>query len=117
MQDSIFSMIGEFAGIGAAGIAAVALAYSVKAFRRARNAEQVTVINSILSDINQLEGELSNLSQIVDEGKPSARISFNILLERLFNKLDWLSFLIIDVQIVRPTSIDYLRHPELILSP
>ena len=94
-------------------IASLAVGYSALTLKEFKKSQQFNMVNTILGDINELEGEIPLVFQL--ENSEQSEVSLSQLLSRLFNKLDWLSYLVNDDQIndeslkhyVVPTIQDY----------
>jgi len=82
----------------AASVSAGYAATNVKAFKKS---QQYNMVNTILADLNTLEAEIPKIYQldIEKKNKGLTNIALDQLVSRIFNKLDWLSFLINDKQV------------------
>jgi hypothetical protein len=79
----------EYIQIIAAGIYAIALFYTIVTFRRTKRLDQITLSDRVFSELRELDRELAKIppgSQYDD-----AR---NQAYSRIFNTLDYLSFLV-----------------------
>ena len=79
----------EYIQIIAAGIYAIALFYTIVTFRRTKRLDQIALSDRIFSDLRELDRELAKIppeSQFED-----ARSQYR---SRIFNTLDYLSFLV-----------------------
>jgi hypothetical protein len=94
----------DYIQIITAGIYAVALFYTIVTFRRARRVDQITSLDGIMTELRDLDRELSKIpsgSQYDDARRPWYC--------RTFNTLDWLSFLINEKVISDKKMIEYLK--------
>lgn len=91
-------------------IASIAVCYSVLTLQEFKKSQQFNTVNTILGDINELEGEIPLIFQLQTDKKNNEQtdVSLSQLLSRLFNKLDWLSYLVNDNQINDESLKDYV---------
>lgn len=111
LLDSLISTGGGIAVIVSGLAAAVALWYSSRTLREVKNSQQFNIINSVLNDINQIDSEVPNLFQLHKDKNDNelSEVAFTQLLTKLFNKLDWISFLINHDQIKNQDIQEYLK--------
>jgi hypothetical protein len=111
LLDSLISIGGGIAVIISGIVAAVALWYSSRTLREVKNSQQFNIINSVLNDINQIDSEVPNLFQLHKDKNDNelSEVAFTQLLTKLFNKLDWISFLINHDQIKNRDIQEYLN--------
>jgi hypothetical protein len=105
--------ISDYIQIISAGIYAAALFYTVITFRRSKKLDQITQTNLIVSSWRDLEIELSKVP-------PGSEHDFsrNQWIYRMFNDIEWPSFLINEKFIsdrkilkqLEPTLIDYYEN-------
>jgi hypothetical protein len=97
-------ILADYIQIIAAGIYAIALFYTIVTFRRTKRLDQITLSNTTFSDLRDLDRELAKIpsgSQYDD-----ARGQWY---SRIFNTLDWLSFLINEKVITDKKMIEYMK--------
>jgi hypothetical protein len=98
-------ILADYIQIIVAGIYAIALFYTIVTFRRTKRLDQITLSNTIFSDLRELDRELAKIpsaSQYDD-----ARSQWY---SRIFNTLDWLSFLINEKVISDKKMIEYMKR-------
>jgi hypothetical protein len=98
-------ILADYIQIIVAGIYAIALFYTIVTFRRTKRLDQITLSNTIYSDLRDLDRELAKIpsgSQYDD-----ARSQWY---SRIFNTLDWLSYLINEKVIGDKRMIEYMKR-------
>lgn len=79
----------DYVQIIAAGIYATALFYTIVTFRRTKRLDQIALSDRIFSELRELDRELAKIPP-----EPQYGNSRNEYLFRIFNTLDYLSFLV-----------------------
>ena len=79
----------EYIQIIAAGIYAIALFYTIVTFRRTKRLDQIALSDRIFSDLRELDRELAKIPP--ESQYDDARSHYH---SRIFNTLDYLSFLV-----------------------
>lgn len=103
----------EYIQIIAAGIYAIALFYTIVTFRRTKRLDQIALSDRIFSDLRELDRELAKIPP--ESQYDDARSQYH---SRIFNTLDYLSFLVnqkvIDdrrlVEYMKPMIIEYYEE-------
>jgi hypothetical protein len=103
----------EYIQIIAAGIYAIALFYTIVTFRRTKRLDQIALSDRIFSDLRELDRELAKIPP--ESEYDDARSQYH---SRIFNTLDYLSFLVnqnvIDdrrlVEYMKPMIIEYYEE-------
>jgi hypothetical protein len=98
-------ILADYIQIIVAGIYAIALFYTIVTFRRTKRLDQITLSNTTFSDLRDLDREVAKIpsgSQYDD-----AR---NQWYSRIFNTLDWLSYLINEKVIDDQKMIEYMKR-------
>jgi hypothetical protein len=98
-------ILADYIQVIVAGIYAIALFYTIVTFRRTKRLDQITLSNTIFSDLRDLDRELAKIpsgSQYDD-----ARSQWY---SRIFNTLDWLSYLINEKVIGDKRMIEYMKR-------
>jgi hypothetical protein len=98
-------ILADYIQVIVAGIYAIALFYTIVTFRRTKRLDQITLSNTIFSDLRDLDRELAKIpsgSQYDD-----ARSQWY---SRIFNTLDWLSYLINEKVIGDKKMIEYMKR-------
>jgi hypothetical protein len=98
-------ILADYIQIIVAGIYAIALFYTIVTFRRTKRLDQITLSNTIYNDLRDLDRELAKIpsgSQYDD-----ARSQWY---SRIFNTLDWLSYLINEKVIGDKRMIEYMKR-------
>lgn len=82
-------------------VASVMVSISARNLWAFKKSQQYNMINTILADLNNLEGEIPVIYQLTIEKRNEelTNVSLSQLLSRIFSKLDWLSFLVNDEQV------------------
>jgi hypothetical protein len=97
-------ILADYIQIIAAGIYAIALFYTIVTFRRTKRLDQITLSDTTFSDLRDLDREVAKIpsgSQYDD-----ARSQWY---SRVFNTLDWLSYLINEKVIDDQKMIEYMK--------
>jgi hypothetical protein len=94
----------EYIQIISAGIYAAALFFTIITFRRTKRLDQISLSDTIFKELRNLDLELAK----VPPGSPydDAR---NQWYSRIFNTLNWLSFMINEKMISDKKMIDYMK--------
>ena len=94
----------EYIQIISAGIYAMALFFTIEAFRRTKRLDQMTLSNNIFSELRDLDRELAKIpsgSQYDD-----ARSQWY---SRIFNSVNWLSFMVNEKLITDKKMIEHFK--------
>jgi hypothetical protein len=94
----------EYIQIISAGIYAAALFFTIITFRRTKRLDQISLSDTVFKELRNLDLELAKIppgSQYDD-----ARNQWH---ERIFNTLNWLSFMINEKMISDKNMIDYMK--------
>ena len=94
----------EYIQIIAAGIYALALFYTIVTFRRTKKLDQITLSDRIFSELRELDRELAKIPP--ESQYDNAR---NQVYSRIFNTLDYLSFLVNRKIIDDKRLLDYMK--------
>jgi hypothetical protein len=94
----------EYIQIIAAGIYAIALFYTIVTFRRTKKLDQITLSDRIFSELRELDRELAKIPP--ESQYDNAR---NQVYSRIFNTLDYLSFLVNRKIIDDKRLLDYMK--------
>src|SRR5215210_6103163 len=94
----------EYIQIIAAGIYAIALFYTIVTFRRTKKLDQITLSDRIFSELRELDRELAKIPS--ESQYDNAR---NQVYSRIFNTLDYLSFLVNRKIIDDKRLLDYMK--------
>jgi hypothetical protein len=94
----------EYLQIISAGIYAIALFYTIVTFRRAKRLDQITLLNNIFSELRNLDRELAKISS--GSQYNDARSQWY---SRIFNSVDWLSFMINEKVINDKKMIEHIK--------
>lgn len=79
----------EYIQIISAGIYAIALFYTIVTFRRTKRLDQITLLNNIFSELRDLDRGLAKIPSGSQYNDARSR-----WYSRIFNSVDWLSFMI-----------------------
>jgi len=95
-MSSVFSLGSDIATIVSVIVAVVAIVISIRAYYNAKKGQQFGIVDKFLSEIGQLDMEVANLHRMYKETKDIQLLGICLdqTLSKLFNKLDWISFLI-----------------------
>jgi hypothetical protein len=94
----------EYIQIISAGIYAIALFFTIVTFRRTKRLDQITLSNNIFSELRNLDLELAKIpsgSQYDDVKRQ--------WYSRIFNTLNWLSFMINEKMITDTKMIEHMK--------
>jgi len=94
----------EYIQIISAGIYAIALFFTIVTFRRTKRLDQITLSNNIFSELRNLDLELAKIpsgSQYDDTTRQ--------WYSRIFNTLNWLSFMINEKMITDKKMIEHMK--------
>lgn len=82
-------------------VASVMVSIAAKNLWAFKKSQQYNMVNTILADLDNLQGEIPVIHKLKFEKGTEELIDVALsqLLSRIFNKLDWLSFLVNDKQL------------------
>ena len=102
-ENITFAQVLEFIQICAGIATATAVIYAIKTYNTNKNKWQFDLAKEIQNDIADYNGELA----VVDNNDDHAK---KLLVERLFNTLEWLGFLINNKEFKNDAIIDYFKQ-------
>jgi hypothetical protein len=94
----------EYLRIMSAGIYAIALFYTIVTFRRTKRLDQITLSNNIFSELRNLDRELAEIPSGSQYNDARSR-----WYSRIFNSVDWLSFMINEKVISDKKMIEHIK--------
>lgn len=100
-MDQAYTLLDYFVLLLPTFVAIGAVAYSARTLKEFKKSQQFNMVNTVLGDINKLEGEIPTIyqMQVEKENNELTDVYLNQLLSRIFNKVDWLSYLVNSKQI------------------
>ncbi len=94
----------EYIQIVSAGIYSIALFYTIVTFRRTKRLDQISLLNNIFSDLRELDRELASIPS-----GPQYDDARSQWYSRIFNSMNWLSFMVNEKVISDKKMIDHIK--------
>jgi hypothetical protein len=97
-------------------ISIIASAISGKALWNSKKVQQFNSVDKVLSDVTQIDTDVADLYKLYHNTKDKELLKtyFEQILSKLFNRLDWISFLINKKQIKDKSLLEYI-YPIIII--
>ena len=94
----------DYIQIVVAGIYAITLVYTIVTFRRSKKLDQITSLGDVMKELQDAELEMAKIppDSVYDEVRSS-------WYSRMFNSLEWLSFLINEKIMTDKKLVDYIK--------